>query len=64
MAAIEEREIVRQELEEHQRELRTAFAEIREVARAYTDPRDPIREHPVRWLLIGAGVGLWLGWRH
>jgi ElaB/YqjD/DUF883 family membrane-anchored ribosome-binding protein len=63
MAAAEEREILQQELEVHQRELRTAFEELKEVARSYTDPRDPIREHPVRWLGIAAAIGLWLGWR-
>ena len=42
----------------------SSFAELKEVARSYTDPRDPIRENPVRWLTIAAVVGLWLGWRH
>lgn len=64
MGATEEKEVIRQSLEEHQREFREAFAELKQVARAYTDPRDPIRERPVRWLGIAAALGLWLGWRH
>ena len=59
----EEREVIQHSLEEHQREFRVAFQELKQVARSYTDPRDPIREHPVRWLTIGAAVGLWMGWR-
>ncbi len=64
MAATEEREVIRQSLEEHQREFREAFEELKQAARSYADPRDPIRERPVRWLGIAAAVGLWLGWRH
>jgi ElaB/YqjD/DUF883 family membrane-anchored ribosome-binding protein len=63
MAASEEREVLQQSLQEHQREFREAFQELKQSARAAADPRDPIREHPVRWMLIGAAVGLWFGWR-
>jgi ElaB/YqjD/DUF883 family membrane-anchored ribosome-binding protein len=63
MAAAEEREVLRQSLEERQREFREAFHELTKVARSYADPRDPIREHPFRWLALGVAAGLWLGWR-
>ncbi len=63
MAATEEREVIRQSLEEHQREFREAFQELKLAARSAADPRDPIREHPVRWLVVGALVGVWLGSR-
>ena len=60
MAAPEEREVIRQSLEERQREFREAFQELKQAAKSAADPRDPIREHPVRWLAIGALAGLWL----
>ena len=63
MAATEEREVLRQSLEEHQREFREAFQELKLAARSMADVRDPIREHPVRWLGVAAAVGLWLGSR-
>ena len=63
MAASEEREVIRQSLEEHQRELREAFEELKLAARSFADVRDPIRERPLRWMGIAAAVGLWLGWR-
>jgi hypothetical protein len=63
MAAAEEREVLRQSLEEHQRDFREAFHELTEVARSYADPRDPIRERPILCLAIGLAAGLWLGWR-
>ena len=63
MAVTEEREVIRQSLEEHQREFREAFEELKLAARSAADPRDPIREHPVRWLVAGALAGLWLGSR-
>ena len=63
MAVTEEREHLRESLHEHQREFREAFEELKVAARAYADPRDPIREHPARWMGIAVLVGLWLGWR-
>lgn len=63
MAVTEDREVLRQSLQEHQREFREAFQELKLAARSYADPRDPIREHPVRWILVAVAVGVWLGWR-
>jgi ElaB/YqjD/DUF883 family membrane-anchored ribosome-binding protein len=63
MAVTEERQVIRQSLEEHQRELRDAVTELRLAASAYTDVRDPIRERPFRWLAVGLAVGLFFGWR-
>lgn len=63
MAATEERDVLRHSLEEHQREFRDAFQELKLAARSAADPRDPIREHPLRWLVAGAVAGLWLGSR-
>jgi hypothetical protein len=64
MSATEDREVIRQSLHEHQRELREAVEELKLAARSYADPRDPIREHPAKWLTAALAVGLWLGWRH
>jgi len=64
MSEPESRAAIEQSLEVHQRELRVAFAELKNAAVTAASPRHPIREHPERWLLIGLGLGLWLGWRH
>ena len=63
MAANETREVLRQSLGEHQREFREAFRELKQAARSYADPRDPIREHPVRWMGVALLLGVWLGRR-
>src|SRR4029077_14655527 len=63
MAVTEERQVLRQSLEEHQRDLREAVTELRLGPTPFRDRRDPIRERPFRWLAVGAVVGLWLGWR-
>jgi len=63
MAVTEERQVLRQSLEEHKSELREAVNELRLAASAYADVRDPIRERPLRWLAMGIAVGLFLGWR-
>jgi hypothetical protein len=62
LARPEEREVLRQNLEGHQRELRLAVHELREAALVWPDPRERIRERPVRWLLGGLVIGFWLGW--
>lgn len=64
MARPEEREVVRQHMEEQKRELRLAVDDFREAARSWTDPRDLIRERPGTWMVGGLLLGLWLGWRH
>lgn len=64
MSASEDREVIRQSLHEHQRELREAVEELKLAARSYADLRDPIRENPGKWLAAALAVGLWLGWRH
>jgi hypothetical protein len=63
MGAPEERAALQQSLEEHRRELQTAVEQLKEAARSWTDPREPIRERPVPWLLGGLALGIWLGWR-
>jgi len=63
MAVTEDRQVLRQSLEEHKSELREAGKELRLAASAYADVRDPIRERPFRWLAVGVAVGLFLGWR-
>jgi hypothetical protein len=62
MAHPEEREILRENLEGHKRELRLAVHELREAALVWPDPRERIRERPVGWLLGGLVIGFWLGW--
>jgi hypothetical protein len=62
MPELEERQLLRQSIDEHRRELRLAVDELREAARSWT-PRDAVRERPLPWLLGGLLVGLWLGWR-
>jgi hypothetical protein len=63
MAMTEERAVVREALAEHQREFRLAFDDLKQATRELADPRDPIREHPVRWLVGGLVAGFFLGWR-
>jgi len=63
MARPEEREVLRQNLEGHKRELRLAVREVREAALVWPDPRPRIRERPAPWLLGGLMIGFWLGWR-
>jgi type VI protein secretion system component VasF len=63
MSAVEEREVIRQSLHEHQRELREAVHELKLAAASYASPRDPIREQPIKWMIAALALGLWLGWR-
>ena len=63
MAVPEEREAIRQNLEEHKREIRVAVEELTQAAKSWPDPRERIRSRPGAWLLGGVLVGLWIGWR-
>ena len=63
MGAVEERELIHQALEDHRLEFRAAVQQLKDVTKVATDPREPIREHPVEWLAGAALFGLWLGWR-
>ena len=63
MAVTEERAMACEALAEHRREFRLAFEDLKQAARGLADPRDPIREHPARWLVGGLVAGLLLGWR-
>jgi hypothetical protein len=59
----EERAVVREALAEHRREFRLAFEDLKHATRDLADPRDPIREHPTRWVVCGLVAGFLLGWR-
>ena len=63
MAEPEDRELLRQTLDEHRREFRMAVEELKGAARSLADPRDPIRDRPLLWLVGGLFGGFWLGWR-
>jgi len=63
MAVTEERAVVHEALVEHRRELRLAFEDLKQATREFADPRDPIREHPSRWIVGGLVAGFLLGWR-
>ena len=61
MASPQEREVLRQSLEQHKQELRLAVVDLGVAARSWTDPAESIRQHPVPWLVGAFLVGLWLG---
>jgi hypothetical protein len=61
MARPEEREVLRQSLEQHKQELRLAVQDLGIAARSWSNPSESIRLHPGMWLLGAFAVGLWLG---
>jgi hypothetical protein len=61
MASPEERETVRQSLEQHTQELRLAVQDLGIAARSWSDPSEVVRSHPAGWICGGFLVGLWLG---
>jgi hypothetical protein len=61
MARPEDRESVRQSLEQHKHELRIAVQDLGVAARSWSDPSELIRQHPGLWLLGGFLFGVWLG---
>jgi hypothetical protein len=61
MARPEQREAVRQSLEQHKQDLRLAVQDLRIAARSWSDPSESIRLHPAAWLAGAFVLGLWLG---
>jgi hypothetical protein len=61
MARPEQREAVRQSLEQHKQDLRLAVQDLTIAARSWSDPSESIRLHPGAWLASAFVVGLWLG---
>ncbi len=61
MARPENREALRQSLEQHKHELRLAVQDLSVAARSWSDPSESIRLRPGAWLAGAFVVGLWLG---
>jgi hypothetical protein len=61
MASAENREALRQALEQHKEELRIAAQDLSIAARSWSDPSESIRLRPGAWLGGAFVVGLWLG---
>jgi hypothetical protein len=61
MASPENREALRQALEQHKQELRLAVQDLSIAARSWSHPSESIRSHPGAWLASAFLVGLWLG---
>jgi hypothetical protein len=61
VARPENPELLRQSLEQHKQELRVAVQDLRVAARAWSHPRESVREHPVAWLAAAFLFGLWFG---
>jgi hypothetical protein len=59
----EERALASEALGEHRREFRLAFEDLKQATRELGSPREPIREHPTRWLVGGLVAGFLLGLR-
>lgn len=61
--ALDEREVLRQSIEEDKAELLDAVGELKAAVQSQFQLRDRIAEHPVPWLVGGFLVGLWLSSR-
>ena len=58
MASAEDRETLRQSLEQHKQELRVAVQDLGTAARSWSDPTTSIRERPIPWLVGAFVLGL------
>ncbi len=61
MASPQEREALRQSLEQHKQDLRLAVQDLSIAAKSWSDPAEAIRLRPLAWLAGAFVVGLWLG---
>jgi hypothetical protein len=61
VASPEQREALRQNLEQHKQDLRLAVQDLTVAARSWSDPTESIRLHPGTWLASAFVFGLWLG---
>ena len=61
MASAEDRETLRQALEQHKQDLRVAVQDLGSAARSWSDPTISIRDRPIPWLIGAFLVGWWLG---
>ena len=60
---LDEREVLRQAIEEDKAELLDAVDELKAAVTNQFQLRDRIAEHPVPWLVGGFLLGLWLSRR-
>jgi len=61
MASAEDREMLRQSLEQHKQELRIAVQDLGTAAKSWSDPTASIRERPIPWLIGAFVLGWWFG---
>jgi hypothetical protein len=62
-ADVDEREVLRQSIEEDKAELLDAVDELKAAVSNQFQLREGIAEHPVPWLVGGFLLGLWLSSR-
>jgi hypothetical protein len=60
-ASADDRESLRDSLEQHRCELRAAMEDMGAAARSWSDPTVSIRSRPITWVVAAFLVGAWLG---
>jgi len=62
--SVDQREALRQSIEEDKAELLDAVSELKTAVQHQFQLRERIAENPVPWLVGGLLLGLWFGTRH